>query len=169
MVHALPSTTPHSPFTNKRKSRDYTDSSELDPSPLRLPPLPPMSQSPLDQSLPGSVCGSLHDVSSLSSREKEDPLSDFAPLTRSDGPRPKLPSFQEMFECSCSRSDGAVMTHEVYGDCEPLVRAIETHATHDQPVSTTARVSCGDWAGMDYDYALHGSNFYDSLSDESSY
>ena len=167
-IPTLPPTQHPTPTSHKRKTCPHSsdNSMAIDATPLRLPPLPPMSATPLDAvSLSGSVCGSLHDASSLSSREKEDTLPDFAPLVRSDGPRPKLPSFQEMFE---GRSDGGPckqMRHEV------TPGAVGTGPADRAPSSETApaRVSSGSWAGMDYDYAMHGSNFYgyESLSDDS--
>ncbi len=169
-MHTLPPT----PNTHKRKTcqLSHDTSMAVDATPLRLPPLPPMSTSPLDAvSQPGSVCGSLHDVSSLSSKEKEDTLPDFAPLARSDGPRPKLPSFQEMFECSSGGSPCKQMRHEVTpANADAGLRQAD-HAPSFEATDAPARVSAGSWAGMDYDYAIHGSNFYgyETLSDDGSY
>eukprot|EP01032_Pedospumella_encystans_P019612 gene19612-22304_t len=166
-IPTLPPTQHPTPISHKRKTCPHSsdNSMAMDATPLRLPPLPPMSASPLDAvSLSGSVCGSLHDASSLSSREKEDTLPDFAPLARSDGPRPKLPSFQEMFE---GRSDGGPckqMRHEVTPGTAGSGQAHRAPSFEAAP----ARVSSGSWAGMDYDYAMHGSNFYgyETLSDD---
>jgi len=171
-MHTLPPTQHSTPVTHKRKTCQHSHDTNMavDATPLRLPPLPPMFASPLDSvSQPGSVCGSLHDVSSLSSKEKEDTLPDFAPLARSDGPRPKLSSFQEMFECSSGGSPSKQMRHEV----TPVVSGLRQtdHAPSFEAAGAPARVSAGSWAGMDYDYAMHGSNFYgyETLSDDGSY